>query len=70
MQNLQQQMWDGQIEQNHFCDKTMIGHGGQLKFKIYILFHGDNSRTTALRPNVRRTKIPKMKDHGVASKFV
>jgi hypothetical protein len=37
-----------QLSINHFCEKKWEC-GEQLKFKIYLLLYGDNSRTVALR---------------------
>jgi hypothetical protein len=38
----------------------------QLKFKINIIFYGDNSWTVALR----RTKFGKVKDHGIPTSLI
>jgi hypothetical protein len=45
--------------------KKKYEFGGQLKFKIDILFYGDNSWTVALR----QTKFVAMKDDGHTYKF-
>jgi hypothetical protein len=72
MQNLNQSTWDHEILyadrssgdeklliRPFFPDTQKYEYGGWLKFKMYTLFYGHNSRTVALR----QTTFGAMKDH-------
>jgi hypothetical protein len=40
---------DEQLLTRPLCGKQKYEHGGRLKFKISILFYGDNSSTVTIR---------------------